>query len=123
MLSAKNKRKHPRIDVSFPLRYKELHEKEDLTRGTLSKNLCEGGVRFKSDRFISLACRLVVELNFPEIKEPVRAVARIAWIKKLPTGNDYEVGNQFLNMSKEDKKAVSGYLKNSFDSAPANPAT
>jgi len=83
-----------------------MKKRHEAYRGTVSKNLSEGGMRFRSDRFISLACRLVVELNVPELNEPLRAVSKIAWIRKLPAGDDYEVGNQFLEMSRRDREII-----------------
>ena len=107
-------RKFQRIQSRFPLKYKDLNRSEIDFRGTISKNISEGGIRFRSDRFISLACRLVVELNLPAIKRPIRAISKIAWIKKLPAGDDYEVGNQFLEISREDKEAIQGFVKDRF---------
>ena len=99
-------RRFPRVDSRFPLKYKDLKESGRDFRGTISKNLSEGGVRFRIDRFISLACRLVVELNVPALEKPIRAISKVAWIKKLPAGDDYEVGNQFLEISREDKGII-----------------
>ena len=104
------KRRAPRVPTDFPLKYKELSGNTEDFRGTVSKNISEGGIRFRSDRFISLACRLVVELNLPALAKPVRAVSKIAWIKKLPVGDDYEVGNKFLEISKEDKVHIKEYV-------------
>ena len=110
------KRKFPRIGSRFPLKYKNLRKAGEEFRGTISKNVSEGGVRFRSDRFISLACRLVVELNLPALTKPIRAVSKIAWIRKLPVGDDYEVGNQFLEISRHDKETIrdfiNGHLEN-----------
>ena len=88
------KRKFKRLESRFPLKYKDLRQTGMEFRGTVSKNVSEGGVRFRSDRFISLACRLVVELNLPDQQEPIKVVSKIAWIRKLPAGDDYEVGNE-----------------------------
>ncbi len=110
MSSLDNKRKYGRVESRFPLKYKDLKESAAEYRGTVTKNLSEGGVRFRSDRFISLACRLVVELNIPSVIKPIKAVSKIAWIKKLPVGDDYEVGNQFLEMSREDKDLIRGFV-------------
>jgi len=106
-----DKRRHPRVDVRFPLQYKELHGTAKSIKGTITKNLSEGGVRFHTDNFISLACRLVVEVRLPSASKPIRAISKVAWIKKLPMGENYEVGNQFLDMTKEDKVIVSDYVK------------
>ena len=111
MSAISEKRRHQRLETRFPLKYKNLKTSNVESRGTVSKNVSEGGVRFRSDRFISLACRLVVELNLPSMEKPIRAVSKIAWIKKLPAGDDYEVGNQFLEISKEDKNTIRSLIK------------
>jgi len=110
MSAFEEKRRFSRIHGRFLLKYKDMRKENDEFRGTVSKNLSAGGVRFRSDRFISLACRLVVELNVPELVKPIRAVSKIAWIKKLPAGDDYEVGNQFLEISRQDKEIIQGLV-------------
>lgn len=110
------KRKVPRIPSNFPLKYRDLNRPQTEFRGTVSKNISAGGVRFRSDRFISLACRLVVELNLPKQDNPIRAVSKITWIKKLPTGDDYEVGNQFLEITREDRSAIRDFVKEQLES-------
>jgi len=115
MFEFQEKRKHPRIRASVPLRYKELGGKSYLSKGALTKDLSEGGVRFNSDKFISLACHLVVEMSFPSIAQPVKTISKIAWIRKLPAGDSYEVGNQFLAMSSEDERALSLYTDRMLD--------
>ena len=62
------KRKHPRLGTSVPLRYKELNGKTYLAKGTLSKDISVGGIRFQSNKFIALACHLVVEMNLPSME-------------------------------------------------------
>ena len=119
MSANSEKRKYARIESRFPLKYKDLKGVADGFRGTVSKNVCEGGIRFRSDRFISLACRLVVELNLPTIEKPLRAVSKITWIKKLPAGDDYEVGNQFLEISREDKELIRSFVKKELEPTSA----
>jgi len=121
------KRKHPRIDVSVPVRYKELKSnQEKAIRSTRTKNLSINGARFSTDKFLSLASRLVVEMQLPTLSRPIKAISKIAWIKKLPTGDGFEVGtqfeigNQFLDMAKEDKKAITEYAQSIIDSNPFN---
>ena len=111
MSNNSEKRKHPRVDVSVPLRYKELRGKKYLADGTMTKNVSEGGVRFRANRFISLACHLLVEMKLPSLAKPIKAVSKVAWIKKLGTDNDYEIGNHFLALSNEDEEALSKYVK------------
>ena len=101
--SFKERRRYPRAGLSIPLRYKELNGKTYLAKGTLSKDVSVGGVRFHSDKFIALACHLVVEMNFPSTEKPIKAISKIAWIKRARFGDNYELGNQFLAMTNEDE--------------------
>lgn len=105
------KRKFHRITASLPLRYKELRGKTYLSKGTLTRDLSEGGVRFHTDKFVSLACHLVLEIKLPSIGKPMRTISKIAWIKKLPAGDRYEVGNQFLAMTDEDASLIASYAE------------
>ena len=111
MLDRDEKRRFRRIEGRFPLKYKDLRKTDEESRGSVSKNLSAGGVRFRSDRFISLACRLVVELNLPTLAKPIKAVSKVAWIKKLPVGDDYEIGNQFLEIARQDKNIIQDFVK------------
>ncbi len=57
-----------------------------------------------------MACRLILELDIPMLTKPVKAISKVAWIRKSDAGDEYEVGNQFLEMSKQDKELVSEYV-------------
>ena len=111
MENLKERRKSPRVEVSIPVRYKELYGNSYLSTGTLTKNVSVGGVKFSADRFIALACRLLIEMRLPSIEKPIKTISKVAWIKKSPVGNLYEIGNHFLAMTKEDNAIISGYVK------------
>ncbi len=110
-------RRFPRVKVSIPVQYKNLKKSGDVPAGTISRNLSEGGVCFKTSEFISLACRLVVEITIPSCAKPIKAISKIAWIKKLPVGDQYELGNQFLEMAKEDRAHITSFVSNALNSA------
>lgn len=118
MSNPEEKRQFQRVEGHFPLKYKDLRKADQESRGSVSKNVSEGGVRFRSDRFISLACRLVVELNLPTLAKPIKAVSKVAWIRKLPAGDDYEVGNQFLEIAREDKGIIQNFVKGQLGKSP-----
>lgn len=106
-----DRRRYPRIVTSLPLQYRNLRKSSEIPAGSVIRNISEGGIAFKSSEFISLACRLVVEISLPASEKPVKAISKVAWIKKLPVGDQYELGNQFLDMTKEDKDAIAGFVK------------
>ncbi|MCK4463353.1 MAG: PilZ domain-containing protein [Candidatus Omnitrophica bacterium] len=121
MLNFSEKRKQPRIDVRIPLTYKELRATSTVSKGALTKNLSVGGVKFHSDGFISLSCRMILEINLPLISKPLRAISKVAWIRKLPAGEDYEIGNQFLDMKKEDRSMITDFIKKAIIQPAVNP--
>jgi c-di-GMP-binding flagellar brake protein YcgR len=105
------KRKNPRVKTHIPIRFRKLRD-EAGADGTMSisKNLSEGGIHFRSGGFVSRACRLILELDIPMFSKPVKAISKVAWIRKTENGNEYEVGNRFLEMTKEDKELISEYV-------------
>ena len=110
MLDFIEKRKFPRAKVSLPLRYKKLRGNTYLAKGTLTKDLSEGGIRFLTNVFLPLACHLVVEIMLPR-KKPIKVICKIAWIRKRRSDSSYEIGNQFLAMSDKDETTISAYAR------------
>ncbi len=111
MNTSADNRKYQRVQTHIPVRFRKLRDGADVVgEGSISKNLSEGGVRFRTGEFISMACRLILELDIPMLTKPVKAISKVAWIKKTDTGKDYEVGNQFLEISKKDKELISQYV-------------
>jgi c-di-GMP-binding flagellar brake protein YcgR len=110
-----DKRKFKRINRILQLQYRNLRKSGELPKETVTRNISEGGVCFNSDEFLSLACRMVVEINIPTVPKPIKAISKIAWIRKLPTSEHYEMGNQFLDMTREDKALISEFINNSED--------
>ena len=105
------RRKQARIEAHVPVRYHKLRDGAgDKEASSITRNISKNGLRFRTTEFVSMACRLIVELDIPMIPKPVKAISRVAWIRKAPSGDDYEIGNQFLEMSKQDKEVVSQYM-------------
>ena len=107
---ADEKRKSARFTVTIPFEYKKLKGTPELKKGSITKDLSTGGTRFITDEFIPYTARLVLDITLPLPQRSVSALSKISWIKKLPNGDKYEVGNQFLEISKEDKGRLSTYL-------------
>jgi c-di-GMP-binding flagellar brake protein YcgR len=108
--AVEEKRRFKRIDSALSVRYRNLRKNENPTTESLSKNIGEGGVCFNSPEFISLACRMIVEITLPTTPKPVRAISKVAWIRRLPSSDNYQIGNQFLEITKEDKEQISRFV-------------
>jgi len=107
--SSTDRRRSTRIDSNLPVKYRNL-KLTNLPLGSLTKDISEGGVSFKTNEFISLACRLVVEITIPTLQRPIKAISKVAWIRKNASDDHYELGNQFLEISKEDRAVISDYV-------------
>lgn len=104
------KRKYQRVSAHLPVKYRKLSEPWGVMKdGTVTCNLSKGGVSFKAREFMPKAGRIVMEFDVPERKS-LKAISRVAWILKSQHGEDYDVGNQFLEMTREDKEALSSYV-------------
>jgi hypothetical protein len=109
--SGKEKRKYPRKETHIPVRYRYLGDPVNAFKaGTITRNIGEGGVRFNASEFVSRASRLMLEMDVPMLTRPVKAISKVAWIRKSPSGETYDIGNQFLEISRENKKDIARYV-------------
>ena len=105
------RRKFARISSTMPLQYKKLKELSEGTIGAITHDVSEGGAKFIANEFLPLATRLVVELFLPAQPRPIKAISKVAWIRKVPWGDQYEIGNQFLDLGRDDKGQLSEFVK------------
>ncbi|MDD5438795.1 MAG: PilZ domain-containing protein [Candidatus Omnitrophica bacterium] len=96
------KRKFPRLDVKIPLRYKDFSGAAQPELESFSKNLSQGGISFNTHRFVPLSSHLVLDMNVPAFADPIRAITKITWIRKLAAANRYVVGGQFVEIKRND---------------------
>ena len=113
-----DKRRYKRVEFRLPVEYKNLRKSSVPSQGSLTRNIGEGGICFQSSEFMSLACRLIVEITLPNVPKPIKAISKVAWIKRLPSSDMYELGNQFLEMAKEDRAHIVDFI-----SKVLNPST
>jgi len=121
--SPEERRRHKRTDTLISLQYKNLKKSGEPSLGSVSRNISEGGVCFKSNQFISLACRLVLEITLPTMPKPIKAISKVAWIRKMPAGDQYELGNQFLEMTKEDRMHIANFMNKILETPTAQAAS
>ena len=113
--SVQDKRRFKRVGASLSVEYRDLKKGAELPKGSLSRNISEGGVCFNSKEFMSLACRLVVNISLPNSGKPIKAISKVAWIRRVPASDQYELGNQFLEISKEDRVHIAEFVNGTLD--------
>ena len=107
----KERRRCLRKGLRIPVQYKSMKSSSDATTGALTRDVSEGGMRFVGNDFISLSDRLVLNIVLPTPFRSIKAISKVAWIRKIPMGDQYEIGNQFLNLSSDDKKHLKTCLE------------
>ena len=111
MSQYQEKRQYPRKEGSFPFRYRETLGTPSPFRGALVKDVSLGGLRFRTEDFLPLDTSLILELSLPESTRPVRAITRVAWSRKLSSGERYEIGGEFVEMIPSEKRSLEGFLE------------
>ena len=122
-VKAEEKRRYRRMDSNLPVQYKNLRVSTEFPIGSIARNLSGGGICFKSNKFVSLACRLIVEVSLPTSLKPIKAISKVAWIRKIPSSDQYELGSQFLEITKEDRANILNFVNQSLGSGDAAPAS
>ena len=105
------KRRSERVFSRIPLQYRKMKGAGEEILQTRIKDISDGGLKFMTNEFLSLACRLIVEISMPTTPRHIKAISKIAWIRKVDDGHNYEIGTQFLDMAREDKKEIELYIK------------
>ena len=100
------KRKNPRIDVSFPLECKSLPSRNYFY--TVSKDLSLSGTRILINEFIPKENLLKIHINL--IDKVLDLKARVVWCNKEKTAERYSIGVEFVEISDVDKQELSGFL-------------
>jgi c-di-GMP-binding flagellar brake protein YcgR len=111
MNTYEEKRKHRRTKAFVPVKISSLAGGAVSVLGSSETgDISEGGISSRLPGFVQMAKRLVLEMDIPGITAPARAIAKVAWIEKDPSGNGYRVGLQFLDADRKDRENLRSYI-------------
>lgn len=106
------RRMFPRLHIKIPLQYKNLESSPNTFISSLSENISRKGTAFSCYEFIAPASRIVVVLAIERPRPmQIKAISRIAWIKKNSSPDNYTIGVKFVAMTKEDENALDNFVK------------
>ncbi len=77
---------------------------------TSISDISEGGVRFKSNYFMSVSSKFLIRLNIPRSKT-VEIITQPAWIRELPNIKQYDIGARFVGLTQEDKGVLRNFIR------------
>ncbi len=105
--SKTERRRFPRIVVPVLYRMPRIFGAKKRV-----SNLSLGGARIYSDTQLKVGQNLELELFLPD-GSTAEALARVVWIKEMPEGAEayYDVGLEFLDLSKKTKEQLDTILK------------
>ncbi len=113
------KRKFVRITASILIKWKKTEGIPNKTLNSLNiaKNVSRGGICLPMDQKIRVGENLALELRLPtrqiiKIKGKVTYVNDFTEIVDLKRRNNYDVGIEFLEMSKEDRNEFNKFVFN-----------
>ncbi len=113
-----DKRKHPRVQVSIPIQFKVINEKEaealaenEIMVDAKSRDLSAEGLFIVSDRQLHCGDILKVEVLLPAAQKPVRTFAEVIWIsQKSQSPGQYGAGIYFMALKDEDSAKIRQFV-------------
>jgi hypothetical protein len=111
------KRKFPRVDQSWRLKYRQLdkHVERQSPLSSLAVNVSGGGICFSSREEVPADSLLALEIESPDLKMPIIAMARTVWCKKRHFDDMYDLGCEFYWVGWKDDSAqqsLAEYIRN-----------
>jgi c-di-GMP-binding flagellar brake protein YcgR len=106
------KRKNPRVDVSFPVECKALPSHAYFY--TVTKDISLGGVRILCNEFLAKNNPLRLTLNC--INKVFDLTAKVVWCNQERASDRYTAGLQFVGMDAGDSQELAGFLKVMYNS-------
>lgn len=105
-----NKRKFPRVGVSFPVECKQIPAKNYFY--TVSKDLSLGGIKIISNTFLAKNDTMKVNINLIDSMLDLRA--KVAWCRKERLSERYTTGLEFVETNESSKKRLFQFLNRIF---------
>jgi len=60
-------------------------------------------------------------MSIPTSLKPIKAISKVAWIRRVPMSDQYELGNQFLEITQEDKANILDFVNQSLNKDVVKP--
>jgi len=102
------KKRYKRIPDDLPISYQVLPEAK--TSNLLTRDISQGGIRFLIHDFVSKDSMMEIKINFKKIHYALVAMVQVCWVRKDPSGDRYEIGVEFVNLSKEAANHLIAYI-------------
>jgi len=103
------RRRYIRIPEKSQISYRILPASK--SKNFLTKNICQGGIRFRVHEFIPKDRLLEIRLTIAKIPFSFESVVKVKWISQESGIERYEVGAEFINIPKKALEHLIDYIK------------
>lgn len=103
----KNKRRAPRQDCLVPVDGKQ----GSVFSGIQTVDFSKGGLGLISSKKIPVNKEIAVELDLNADEEPVLAIGRVQWVRKVRGEDFYRLGMIFKDVLRGSKSRLEQYFK------------
>jgi len=107
------RRRYLRIPDQAEISYRILPNPK--TSMFFTKNISQGGIRFFVGAIVPQNSLMEIRLTLKDIPFSFKTVVKTKWVKKETYGDRYEVGVEFVNISKEAVGHLIRYIQNVID--------
>ncbi len=113
------KRKHPRVTVTLPVKFKRLSRGEEARQALAearekqvseATNVSAGGLALVTKAALRKHDLVKLELSLPNLASPVKAFAEVVWCRE--GGGDHHCGITFLALKQEDEDILGSFVMN-----------
>ncbi len=104
------KRRHFRFSSHIPIEYKQMGQRT-LYKGALSQDISKSGACMLIHEFVSPQTKLHTSLSLPSRIPPVKAVSRVVWTRKVPFGDAYHLGVEFVDIARNASQTIEEFVE------------
>jgi len=109
----KERRKYIRLKASVEVKYTVIGKPGTI--GVFSKNISAGGLCAITEEGLKEDTPLELMIKVPDLKDPIRALARVVWQKRVESANEqanvqFDTGMEFTGISDFDRFNINRYV-------------
>jgi len=98
-------RRYPRVKAHHLVKYRAKKSEAERHRVASVKNISGNGIVFKTTSQLSVGSELELEINFPGLPEPVKAVAKVVRAEDADK-DKFEIGAHFTKVKQNDASVI-----------------
>lgn len=115
----RERRKYVRLQASVEVKYEIIGKPGEIK--VFSKDISAGGLCIVTKENLSPDTPLQLEIVFPDLKDPIRALARVIWQRRVNPQEGqaqayFETGIEFTGISDFDRFNINRYIKERIES-------